>query len=491
MSAPVGSGKTGVARGISSRRDVIALAQTKLLQETVYREHGFDVLLGRGNYRCVSGETDKVDTCPYTPAKDCYDFPHCLYQIAKRKAMGSPAASLNYSFYLAAMGWLKQNPPPHVMVLDECHLLPDITLDYVGIEINAKNLKYWDLPFPPKILANLEMDLSQTSPPSLKGARYLELVAQSMRVHVNRLSSEREPKGVRKHNRAKRLMENASRTATLIQQDPNLWFVQGQSDYFRAKPLTARYHFLDLFGWTPGLLMMSATIGDPTTFAKELGIKEYDFRDVPSRFAPDRRPIVALDAPRLGYKSTALDYDHQADIIAQAITAFDPAWSGVIHVNRKDAAPLLADRLARRGLQGRIWVTPEEGTDAQMAAWVAHKRKAKDLKDNGPIAVTWAWHEGVDLGEEKICISAKVPFTSLGDEYEKARFNYSRGFYTQRAAWGLQQQLGRTRRGREEDYDDGDDVRGLVAIADGNWTRVKKYLSSDFMESVIEEAEVA
>jgi hypothetical protein len=43
--------------------------------------------------------------------------------------------------------------------------------------------------------------------------------------------------------------------------------------------------------------------------------------------------------------------------------------------------------------------------------------------------------------------------------------------------------LGRTRRGREQDY--GED-NGFVAIADGNWTRVKKYLSQSLREAIVE-----
>ena len=44
--------------------------------------------------------------------------------------------------------------------------------------------------------------------------------------------------------------------------------------------------------------------------------------------------------------------------------------------------------------------------------------------------------------------------------------------------------LGRTRRGRAEDYDTADEQRSLVLIADLNYSRVRKYLAPDFMESV-------
>jgi hypothetical protein len=56
----------------------------------------------------------------------------------------------------------------------------------------------------------------------------------------------------------------------------------------------------------------------------------------------------------------------------------------------------------------------------------------------------------------------------------------------QRTAWKLEQGLGRTRRGRREDYDI-DGVNGYVAIADGGWSRVKKYLSKGLQEAIVRE----
>ena len=123
------------------------------------------------------------------------------------------------------------------------------------------------------------------------------------------------------------------------------------------------------------------------------------------------------------------------------------------------------------------------GTNEQMRAWEVRKRDRRSKK--GAIAVSWAWTEGVDLFDERICITAKTPFPSLGDPYEKARFNFDTKFYLQRTAWALEQSQGRTRRGEKDHYDIGGIKRGLVAIADGNWTRVKSYLSNSFMESII------
>jgi len=226
---------------------------------------------------------------------------------------------------------------------------------------------------------------------------------------------------------------------------------------------------------------MSATIGDFDVFAQELGIQSYTGRRVPSQWGPEQRPVYVLDVPRLGYKSQKEDYDRQADAIAQAILTVPSQWSGIIHVTRKREAPLLANRLSDRGLGKRVWVPPEGSTNWAARAWEKRKRQVP-----GSLMIAWQFHEGFDGLDERICVSAKCPFPSLGDPYEQARQKRSGKFYLQRTAWALQQMLGRTRRGRAQDYDTRDEQHSLVLIADMNYKRVRKYLSEDFMESVRE-----
>ena len=226
---------------------------------------------------------------------------------------------------------------------------------------------------------------------------------------------------------------------------------------------------------------MSATIGNTTDFTGELGISEFQYLSVPNQWGIETRPILDLKAPRMGRSAGESEYNRQAQIIAKAILDCPPNWSGIIHVTRKSEASILARRLERYGLSGRMW-TPDEkwGTDIQIREWYLAKKKRPGL-----IAVSWTWHEGVDLTEERICIAAKVQFPYLGDSFEQERMRYSNRTYLWRTATALEQSLGRTRRGEPEDYDLNGKREQLVAIADGNWTRVKSALSASFLESIV------
>jgi len=250
--------------------------------------------------------------------------------------------------------------------------------------------------------------------------------------------------------------------------------------------LTAKHHFSHYFINGSQLITMSATINDPASLAAELGITDYAFRSVPSRFEPECRPVHVLDCPPMSAKATDADFEHQADAIAKFVKRYPPHWSGLIHVSRIKEEKLLHDRLCRRGLSDRVFYihSKQESytpTDKQLKAWQRRKRHVPNS-----LLVTCSFGEGYDGLDERINISAKIPYRRYGSEesYDRAWATYSRKRYAQDAGVSLMQQLGRTRRGREEDYDTVDEVRGACAVADGNVGRVKGYLSESFREAL-------
>ena len=255
-----------------------------------------------------------------------------------------------------------------------------------------------------------------------------------------------------------------------------------------VRPLTAAHHFPAMFRGPWHTVLMSATIGDLKTFTKELGIKEgtYNGIAVPNRFPAHERRIIDLEAPRLSYRSEQKDYEAQADVIAEMIKKCPESWPGLIHVTRIKEAPLLRERLVRRGISRDRLYVPETmsgrfrlGTQEQIEQWHRHLNRVPNA-----IMICWQFWEGLDGQRERINVICKVPFPSLGDPYEIARQKFSRSWYQQRTAYDLVQAYGRTRRGKAEHYDTGGMLRGLVAIADGNWTRIKSKLPAEIKEAM-------
>lgn len=517
INAPTGSGKTSFAAGVASRQHVIALVKTKNLQAANYGgSYSFDVLFGRSNYDCVHPDASSYASaaeCMYTGAmNDCEYAGVCPYLTAKRAASASDKASLNYSYWLAAQ-WPADDLSDGggYLFLDEAHQLSDVVLDHTSVTVTMAERLEWDLPAFPIVRGRATAAEVEACVEWLSAAeRVLRRAAKALAPQGDRGDEEErgedEPKAdpvpdviMRRLRKCRALIAKVEAVRAALQLNAADWFIRcgpgardtvtGREPAFIARPLTARHHFpmyFLSFAWKT--VMMSATIGDPVTFGEELGLgalhTDWQYTDIPNAWAPESRPVQVLAAPAMGYatRNDETVLNEQARVIADAINTCPRDWSGFVHVTRKTETVALAARLARQGVaEYRLWTpNPLHGTEKTAQAWAFEKRR-----NPGAINVTWNSWEGVDGLDEKICIVAKAPFPSLGDEYERERMAYSGAMFLQRTAWQMEQGLGRTRRGRAIDYDTAGQRNGLVAIADGNYTRVQKYLSAGLRAALV------
>jgi len=555
LEAPTGSGKTAIAAGTASKKRVVALCRTRVLQVANYaQEYGFDPLFGKDNYPCIHPEAEVGATCGQClyPQKmsECDYYHECTYIAQRDLVRGSRKASLNYAYYLRSQ-YFKDNRPD-VLFLDEGHQLSELILGWAGCTVDEHKRVKWYLPdFP---ILEAQRSSSLTAPRSAFGSfsvvtlpepedpigKVKDWLTESIKILRRQVVTYQQLAPFSEASRTKAqdgglLQYKLQTTLTTICMNEDAWYIESgptalqrldrmSGEYKPApgiviKPLTARYHFPHFFlSEESATVIMSATIGNAQTFSEELGIRVYQDRVMENPYPPARRPVYVLDAPGMGYKSGLSHYKKQAEVIARAILDCPAEWSGIIHVTRKSEAPKLRDRLKKMGLRKRVWSPPLEqkhcrldcslcpyqeeggcskqgrwfGTNEQAALWTVRKKMVP-----GSIMVCWQFREGYDGSgmiegvyypelDEKICIVAKTPFPNLGNPYEKARQRFSGKFYLQRTAWDLEQALGRTRRGREIDYDLPGDRRGLVAIADGNYVRVQKYLSKGLREAITE-----
>lgn len=500
IEAPTGSGKTVLPRAMGEREVTMSLCRTKSLQVGNYQHgYGFDALFGRSNYPCIHPDGKLMDLSageclhagnPY----QCPERGQCVYLNVLSVVKISRRPSLNYALFLLSR-WPKMDNVPEWLFLDECHQLSDIVLDHAGTTINNKTRNVWGLPRFPEVRG---ASLSGESPNSIAlgwlsaCVAHLRFVQRDLERAVKNLKRKQDAKRLR---RCGNLIDKLEATHDALSREGDDWYIRSgrrgiagniDSPGFVCRPLTARHHAPRLFGF--GMLwravLMSATIGSFETFMTELGINGALTHKVPNAWEPSTRTVRILDAPKMGYRSPLSAYDKQADVIADAINSVDNTWSGIIHTKSWKAARDLAGRLRKRGLGPRVWIYDREngvsGSEVQIVAW-----KQRCQRVPGSLMVSPVFHEGYDGLDEKICIIAKTPFPFWGDDYERARARYDGKFYLQRTAWDMEQSLGRTRRGRPQDYDTNGQINGLVAIADANWSRCRKYLSQDLQDAIV------
>lgn len=509
-----GKSMSALAAGHKIGQTVI-LTHTRALQSQYEASYpNCVVLFGRNNYPCVYEENPQgldltAQDCSFaSKPSDCPQFYDCGYHMRKKHAREAQRAVLNYAYWLITY----QKWHPALLVCDEGHNIPDIILNHVGTEINEHQRTTWRLPPFPLLSGEPVNGLFKPknyAEPSEIARDWLDDCNTIVMQAVGTLNYKIKVDGANQRLIAqKRAAENLSgrieacltALATTpgehwyINSGPGVAYYRGEvTPGFNCKPLTARYDFKRFCAPTQQqrLLIMSATIGNEAVFARELGVEEFDFYRTPAVWPAETRPVHILDVPSMGKGAADKDpgiWNKQADAISKAILSLPRHWSGIILVSRKSEANLLARRLADRGLQERIWVPPGadaqdyKPTNEQLAAW---QERLEEVPNS--IAVAWSFWEGVDAKESQILIAAKVPWVFRGSEYEMARERYDGAFALQRVAWQLEQGLGRVRRGDASDYND--PARGIirtyVAIADGSWTRIKKYLSSSMLESLV------
>ena len=500
VEAPTGSGKTSYSRALARERRVIALCRTRNLQVLNYAEaYGAAPLYGRAAYNCVlpEGRGLTCEDCLYgDDTRGCPAADRCPYLLARDAAISSPYATLNYAYWLTNAGFRRKSPP-NILFMDEAHNLPDIVIEFTGTTVTEAERAEFDLPAFPLILRDRGCALLNIAPPADAALAWLSAARDALVPQYRRLRSKASQKSLKALHRIERLGQALARVRDALAagggQD---WYIRSGPAALRgrpgflARPLTARWDFKRYFTGPYDGIAVSATIGDPTTFCAELGITPSLVRQVPNQYPLEARRVYELDVPRMGSRSKP-DFDaraeKQAEQIARFIECFPPTWSGIIHVTRKAEEKDLCRRLAQRdSLESRLWVVPGKQenyipTDQQVQAW-----KQRLARTPGSLLVSCSFAEGYDGLDERICISAKVPFPPMGEDgsYEHAWMLHDNRRYRLRAAVTLAQQLGRTRRGRPEDYDT-DALRGACAVADGSLGQVRKYLPGDLTESLV------
>lgn len=476
VQAPTGSGKSAVAGALGNWGYSRVLTHAINLQDQYAEHYDFEAIYGLRHYSCeLLGGGYNCDSCLYPEAMyTCPVGESCTYIERRLAVQESRRQSLSYAYFLSA-----QWPSTHqtqFLYCDEAHLLPNIIRDYCTINFTPAQLYEANLPHYPTIQA------SSNAYRVLLAIKWLADVLLDMKMQYNDLMAV--PKYNRSIKLARKLRMLSSRIARLnrtiayAELHPNDFYCWSDKEKFTLVPLTAKLYFPDLFlsNWTHKLILTSATIGNPDTLAKELGINYHKFRDVPSSFPPEAMPVYTLkDSPRLGYATEQSSWKKWAENIKDLITAHNSAWSGIIHLSSKKQANFLANMLASMGLQDRVYVADGNGTSHKIAKWRKQQQKVPNT-----IALAYSFHMGLDAPDVNINIVGKIPFKTL-DRFGKAELEYNPDYYRLQAAILTEQACGRIRRGRPEHYEErGKPTKKVVAIADGSINMLESELSSHF-----------
>jgi Rad3-related DNA helicase len=281
-----------------------SLTITKNLQDQY--QYTFDdtgVLKGQGNYQCDVDDEVSVDVAPClfssSLKKECWNACRCPYYNARNHMLTSKFSALNYSMFFSLPGHLRRR---QFIICDEGSELEDQLVSQFTCEV--------DIPFLMKVGVPLTSFPVSEVPDRV--IPWLSAVFEEVSGKVDSLkswfgdSSNKQDKveyGKKKGDYTK-LTNFQTKLSTLIgTYFDSQYIIEKVDKIIRFIPLKVDVLSKYVFDEAETVVILSATIIDPASYCKSLGIKDYEYIHVDTDFDPEKSPIHIMAKQKLNYSN--------------------------------------------------------------------------------------------------------------------------------------------------------------------------------------------
>ncbi|CAN5486014.1 ATP-dependent DNA helicase [soil metagenome] len=449
LEAPTGAGKSAIAVTLAREAaSAYVLTAQKILQEQYLRDFpDLALMKGRGNYPCLVVHTHAA-AAPCLIGRKFPQCDDCPYFVAKDDAMAASGVIMNYAYYLAELNYAGGFGPRELLVLDEAHNAEASLMGFIELTLSEWALARVGLAEPiPPVIDDFEYFefAAELLPKVMKRGKELESVLKQDKLPSDVALAQMQNKQWLDGQLARLRLLEYSREENEVE-----WVVErrvtrdGQALVF--KPVTVASFAEDfLFGFGEKVLMLSATILDPPTYLRSLGIplEAAEIIRVASDFPPEHRPIYPRPVARMTRFHQEKDLPK---LVAEIADLFDshPGDKGLIHSHTYKIAAYIARNLPAKH-QGRL-VThySSEGRDEALAQ---HSRSPEPT-----VLLTPSMTEGIDLAGDlsRWQVICKVPYPFLGDSQVARRKALDAAWYDWRTCLTVVQAYGRSVRSRDD-----------------------------------------
>lgn len=424
------TGKSAIAMALARRyRSAYVATLTKNLQDQylndpAFKDYDLAPLKGKGAYRCTA--LRKKGSCHqgaiYYNGK-CPSGEDCPYQVAKREALKSSVCVANYHSII-----YNELPTRPLLVLDEGHDIEDVLLDYVSLAIRLDKLPAGTAPLP-------------RNPEGLE-AWWSWLVvlkdALNVKAYTTGDTNERAELGERVE-RIERVISAKSRAEWIVDLD-------GDKKGFKLQPVTAAPFGNILFGTGERVLLMSATILNPSALCESVGIdgRVAEYVSEPCMFPAENRPIRVFD---LDMRFDARDESWAAMVgIVGDILRFHQKDKGLILAPSRALLDYLKVNLEQQDRVTAARLILASGEERQ-AAYEGHLRS----KTATVLCAPGMW-EGIDLRDDlsRFQIICGLPRPYWGSARVRARAKLHYWWYEWKTMAKTVQGLGRSVRSERD-----------------------------------------
>lgn len=411
-----------------------ALTITKALQDQ-YKElfSDVDVLKGKSNYQCSYDTNYTVEYAPCILTKkikdDCWSKNSCPYYEARNKAITSNFATLNYNMFFALPNHVKRR---QYIICDEASELEDQLVKEFSCQINFEYLKKVEV-----IIRPLPSDNDYG-----KVGRWLGTLSSDIEdrvVELREVTNRGNNKGTDLYANEKKselisLLALQSKIKTLI----DTWH---DSEYI-VERVTKGVNFIPLkvdklakyiFDYADKVILMSATIIDPSNFCKALGIDKFKYIEAESSFDASKAPIYANTKIKLNHSNLQSNLPKIVKQI-QEICNIHSNEKGIIHTQTNMITTFLRENL----LNNRI-LYREPGVSNE---------NILDMHSNSSeptILASPSMSYGVDLRDDlaRFQIIIKAPYLPMVDKRVERMMKLDFNWYMNKMLCSLIQSCGR------------------------------------------------
>jgi ATP-dependent DNA helicase DinG len=442
------------------------LTITKNLQEQ-YKELFSDakVLKGKNNYKCTIDTTRTVDIAPCVGSenlrKRCEHNKLCSYYNARNNSIINKFSILNYKMFSTLPKHIKNR---EYMICDEASELPNELISIYSRKITFKTLK--------------ELHVSIHNIPKDSPTKFLGWLNDISGSLIEKISS------IERRYKKKTIPDNIMKSLmgyrillgeleiTISMWDYTEYVVDMDFISVRITPVKANKLSQNIFDHADKVLLMSGTIIDHARFARNLGIKEYEYVEVESEFDPKKAPIYTVNTSRSLNRS---NIQRLLPVLAseiQEICKKHKNEKGIIHTHTNDITKFLYNNLKGNRFLYRM--------DDNENDYILDKHSESD---EPTVLVSPSLSYGIDLKGDlaKFQIIVKAAFLPLNDARIKKLFDEDPQWYTNEMLNTLIQACGRGVRSKDDEC--------VTYILDGNITtnviRNKSILPKYFVERFI------
>jgi len=426
LEGPTGSGKSAIGLSVAAMLEAKTVVTTQTKQLARQYQESFDfvkIIEGRDNFYCPLVPSLTCAEGPCITSFKCVDKKSiCPYYIQKNEAIESGCAITNIWYYINEVNFVGALGGRDLLIVDEGHLLEQALLSVVSIDISADQ-------FARVGISRIPSFGSVTDAVSWAMGNIGKLTKR-----FESIDYDGDPKGYRRYktqiSKLKDLIDNANERE---------WLLTKNFYGYSVKPVwVTKYGTPLVFSHAERVLVMSATIRDPTQFAKTLGINESEmaYVEMPNYFPKENRPINFWPVAPIGYKSSHDEMMRMVDAVDRILEKHEHE-KGVLHTVSYKLRDLI--------LENTKYIERFIYHDFKNREQVIEEFKNSS---GNYVLISPSVAIGLDLPDDqgRFNIIAKVPWLDLSDLQVKRRQKEDPGWYVWSTVCALIQSCGRTTR---------------------------------------------